>query len=175
MGVLQRCSQQKGGTPALGKLIIGSKASAATSSAAAPPNLDRTVGLHASVAAQQAEVRVPGEEDGFISKRTESGGTYGSLEPYIDTWNNADMAEVSSNPQPHPGGPSATARRLFEAGILADRLSRSLHVANATAKVRFYICVGPLSILTRQNICLSPVPEIRVEYAILDLNLFMFC
>ena len=61
---------------------------------------------------------MPGEEDGFISKQTESGGTYGSLEPYIDTWNNADMAEVSSNPQPHPAGPSATARRLFEAGIL---------------------------------------------------------
>ena len=138
MGVLQRCSQQKSGASALAKLTIETKASAATSSAA-KRNLDRTVDLHLSAAAQQARITLPLEEDGFLSKRTESGGSYGSLEPYLDTWNNSDMAEVSSNPKPHPAGGSATAQRMYEVGAIAERLSRSIHVANETAKVRFIL------------------------------------
>ena len=120
-----------------------------------------TVGLHVSAAAQHAEVLMPSEDDGFISKRTESGNSYGSLEPYVNTWNASDMAEVSSNPKPHPAGPSATAQRLFEVGAVAERLSRNIHLANQTAKVTLHL----LHFLHRQNICFSPVPEIRVEYA----------
>ena len=65
---------------------------------------------------------LPREEDGFISKRTESGNSYGSLEPFIDTWNNADMAEVSSNPsrgKPHPAGPSVMAQKMHTLGSIA--------------------------------------------------------
>ena len=111
------------------------KPSARASSAAAP-NLDRTVGLHVSTAEQHAEVTMPSEEDGFISKRTESGNRCGSLEPYIDTWNASDMAEVSSNPKPHPAGPSALARRMYKVEAAAERLSRTVHAAHQTAKVK---------------------------------------
>ena len=144
-GALRRCSQQKGGASALTKLIAGTKAAAATSSASAPPKQDSTASLHVSVAAQQAKVTLPSEEDGFIPRRTASGNSYGSLEPYVDTWNDSDLAEVSSNPQPHPAGPSATARRLFEVGVLADRLSRGAHLATEAAKVTLYFglfCFG---------------------------------
>ena len=94
MGALQRCSQQKKGASALAGLTVGPKASATTSSASAP-NLDRTLGLHVSAAAQHAEVTMPLEEDGFISKRTASGNSYGSLEPYIDTWNPATWPRLA--------------------------------------------------------------------------------
>ena len=122
------------GASALPSLTIGPKAPVATSSAGAPSQ-DQIVSLHVSSAAQQAEVTLPSEEDGFISKRTDSGNTYGSLEPYVDTWNNSDLAEVSSNPKPHPAGPSATAQRMFEARLLAERLGRSIHLADEAAKV----------------------------------------
>ena len=138
MGVLQQCSRQKKGSAALAGLTITPAASAATSSAAVPPNQDTTVSLHVSSAAQQAEVTLPKEEDGFLSKRTESGGSYGSLEPYIDTWNNADMAEVTSNRNPHPAGPSATAQRMYEVGVHAERLGRSIHAADQPAQVTIY-------------------------------------
>ena len=95
MGVLQRYSQQKKGALASTRLTTMPKPSARTSSAAAP-NLDRTVGLHVSAAAQHAEVLMPSEEDGFISKWTESGNSYGSLEPYVDTWNASDMARLAA-------------------------------------------------------------------------------
>jgi hypothetical protein len=126
----------------LAGLKITSATSTAPSSAAAPPNQGKTVSLHVSACAQQAEVVMPREEDGFISRRTESGGSYGSLEPYVDTWNNADLAEVSSNPKPHPAGPSATAQRLFEVAMTADRLSRGISLVDEAAKVTF--CFGLL-------------------------------
>ena len=129
---------QKKGAAALSGLKITPAASAGTSSAATPPNKDTTVSLHVSSAAQQAEVTLLKEEDGFVSKRTESGGTYGSLEPYVDTWNNADLAEVSSNPKPHPAGLSAIAQRVFEVGMLSDRLSRGINLVDQAAQVIFY-------------------------------------
>ena len=135
MGVLQRYSQQKKGASASTSLTTTPKPSVRTSSAAAP-SLDRTVRLHVSTAAQHAEVTMPSEEDGFISKRTESGNSYGSLEPYIDTWNASDMADVSSNPKPHPAGPSALAWRMYEVDAAAERLSRTVHAVNQTAKVK---------------------------------------
>ena len=109
-----------------------------TSPAAAPPNQDKTVSLHVNAGAQQAEVTLPREEDGFISKRTESGGSYGSLDPYVDIWNNADMAEVTSTRNPHPAGPSVTAQRMYEVGVLAERLGRGVHAADQAAKVTLY-------------------------------------
>ena len=119
-------------------MIKASKLSAKTSSSAAPKP-DLRVGLHVSAAAQHAEALMPSEEDGFISKRTESGNSYGSLETYINTWNASDMAEVSSNPKPHPAGPSALARRLYEVGAAADRLGRAVHAADQTTKVKFQL------------------------------------
>ena len=135
MGVLQRYSQQKKGASASTSLTTTPKPSARTSSAAAP-NLDRTVRLHVSTAAQHAEVVMPSEEDGFISKRTESGNSYGSLEPYINTWNASDMAKVSSTPKLHPAGPSALARRMYEVDAAAEHLSQTMHAAHQTAKVK---------------------------------------
>ena len=64
-----------------------------------------------------------------------SGGSYGSLELYIDTWNNADMAEVTSTRNPHPAGPSVTAQRMFEVEVLTGHLSRGVQAANEAAKV----------------------------------------
>ena len=135
MGVVQRYSQQKKGVSASTSLTTTPKPSARASSAAAP-NLDRTVGLHVSTATQHAEVTMPSEEDGFISKRSESGNSYGSLEPYIDTWNASDMAEVSSNLKPNPARPSALARRMYEVDAAAEHLSRTMHPAHQTAKVK---------------------------------------
>ena len=80
------------------------------------------------------------EEDGFVSHRTESGGSYGSLDPYVDTWNNADLAEISSNPKPHPAGPSAVAQRLLEVAMTANRLSQGIGLVDEAAKVT--ICFG---------------------------------
>ena len=139
MGALQWYSQQKKGASASLSLTTVPKPTARTSSAAAPV-LDRTVGLHFSVAAQRAKVVMPSKEDGFISKRTESGNSYGSLEPYHDTWNASDMAKVSSNPTPHPAGPSALAQQIYEVGAAAEHLSRAMHVADKTAKVKSQLC-----------------------------------
>lgn len=166
MDVLQRYSRQKKGASASASLTITPKPSARRGSAAAP-NLDRMVGLHVSTAAEHAEVMMPSEEDSFISKRTESGNSYGSLEPYFNTWNASDLAEVSSNPKPHPAGPSALARRMYEVDAAAVQLSRTVHAAHETAKVK----IVTAQLLTRQNICPSPVPEIRVEYAVFIVNL----
>ena len=105
------------------------------------------------------------DEDGFIPKWTESGHSYGSLEAYIDTWNAGDMAEVSFNPKLHPASPSALVQRMHEVGAAAEFLRRTVYAANETAKV----------LLIRQNIFLSPVPKIRVEYAIFIVNLHLFC
>ena len=133
---------QKKGAAALSGLKVAPAASAATSSAAAPPNQEKAVSLHVSSAAQQADATLLKEGDGFLSKRTASGGSYGSLDPYIDTWNNADLAEVSSNPQPHPAGPSAIAQRLFEVGMISDRLGRGIQLADEAAQVTFTFYLG---------------------------------
>ena len=99
---------------------------------------------------------IPLEEDGFISKRTETGHSYGSLEPYIDTWNAGDMAEVSSNPRtgrPHQAGPSALAQRMHDVGAAAEYLSRTVHAADETAKV--------LQLLTFNSVKHIPLPSPR--------------
>jgi len=59
---------------------------------------------------------------GFISSRTPSGGSWGSLEHYVIEWNAADMGEVSSE-NPHPAGPSRVAQKMYEAELaLAEAL-----------------------------------------------------
>ena len=81
---------------------------------------------------------MPSEEDGFISKRTESGNSYGSIGIYVEDWNAADMAEVSSNPrghQLHPAGPSALAQRMHAVGSAAEYLLKTVDAADHIAKV----------------------------------------
>ncbi|KAM0927089.1 hypothetical protein ACQ4PT_003197 [Festuca glaucescens] len=112
IGALKWHSQQKGASGSRGQtnmpkaskrgkapastLTIAPRASAKPGTAAAP-SPDTQVELYAGTGAQRAAFLVPSEEDDFIPGRTESGSSYGSLQPYVDSWNAGDLAEKNIN------------------------------------------------------------------------------
>ena len=121
MNILQRSSPRQEGT-----------------SSAAAPNTDRTIVLHAGAAARSVSTKVLSVEDGFIAKRTESGRSLDSLEPYARDWNSVDLDEVTSNPHPvppHPAGLSALCQRVHEADVAADVLKMAVQTIGKIAKV----------------------------------------
>ena len=73
-----------------------------------------------SRAAATVGTRIAPAGDGFVTTRTLSGRSLGSLNHYSMDWNAADMGEVSSgNPQPtpHPAGPSALAQKMHQVKV----------------------------------------------------------
>ncbi|KAM0927090.1 hypothetical protein ACQ4PT_003197 [Festuca glaucescens] len=127
IGALKWHSQQKGASGSRGQtnmpkaskrgkapastLTIAPRASAKPGTAAAP-SPDTQVELYAGTGAQRAAFLVPSEEDDFIPGRTESGSSYGSLQPYVDSWNAAGD----------------------EAGVIVKRLNQAVQAVDETAK-----------------------------------------
>ena len=101
------------------------------------------------------QMSIAGPRDGFVSHRTTSGHSFGSLKHYCDDWNLADVDEVSSRPSQSLSLPDP---RLHEAapGMVMHKLSsaqRALDEAKQSAAVstlQLYIHI-PL------------VPEVWVE------------
>src|SRR4051812_5593653 len=112
------------------KLIVAPSTLAKTSSAPAPNSLK----LQVSTAAHLA----PREEDRFVPRQTGGDQAYGSLKSFVDAWNAADLAEVNSNPKPHPAGPSALGQKMHDVMVASDCLKQAIHTADETAKVRFH-------------------------------------
>ena len=80
-----------------GKLVSAGKASAATTDrrmvATEPPAVEAA---SAKIKLLRHSLALAGPSAGFASYRTKSGHNFGSLQGYIDDWNDADGDEVTS-------------------------------------------------------------------------------
>jgi hypothetical protein len=143
--------------------VVTSAVSGSAGTPAMPRSTDTTLQLHASAGAHRASFLVPSETDGFVPRRTESGNSFGSCQPYVDAWNASDLAEMSPNPRPHPAGPSMLARRMYE-------VDHALLAAKETAKVTFdTIYAFLLKIHT-----LLQSPRFGLKYEMFIANLLYF-
>ena len=101
------------------------------------------------------QMSIAGPKAGFVSHRTTSGHSFGSLKHYCDDWNLADVDEVSSRPSQSLSLPDP---RLHEAapGMVMHKLSsaqRALDEAKQSAAVS----------TLQLSIHIPLVPEVRVE------------
>ena len=101
------------------------------------------------------QMSIAGPRAGFVSHRTSSGHSFGSLKHYCDDWNMADVGEVNSKPSLSLSLPDP---RLHEAapGMVMHKMAsvqRALDEAKETATVS-----------TLQFLIHIPlVPQVRVE------------
>jgi len=97
----------------------------------ATPDKDKQISLHVSRAAARASPLTNVQGAGFVSLRTSSGGSLGSLTQYAMDWNSADLGEVTSgNPNPalHPGSPSVLAQKMRAARAAFDEADKTAEV-----------------------------------------------
>ena len=103
------------------------------------PNPDRQVSLHVSRAAGATGTQITPAGAGFVSNRTSSGKSMGSLEHYCMDWNSADMSEVSTaNPQSkhHPAGPGALGQKLYAVKAAIAEAEKT-----AAVNISFTLCI----------------------------------
>ena len=101
------------------------------------------------------KLSIAGAKAGFVSHRTTSGHSFGSLQHYSDEWNLADYEEVSSKPSHLISAPDP---RLHEAapGMVLHKLQiaqQAFAEAKVTALVSFL----------RHHSYIILVPEVWVE------------
>ena len=81
-----------------------------------------------------------GSSAGFVSHRTTSGHSFGSLQGYVDDWNEADADEVTSkialSDPKHVNPAIGIAERKIDLAV------QSLREAKLATKVHSYSCFG---------------------------------
>lgn len=97
--------------------------------------------IHAKMSALQHQLAIAGPRAGFVTSRTKSGESLGSLGHYSRDWNLAD-AEVTSELRLaestlHPAAPGLLKRKILAARHALDEVNKTADVSTSTEPTLF--------------------------------------